>query len=67
MARVWEAVVYNPVVDLDKAGPALLAVVSAVAVYVRLRRWFACCCGRGRADARRRRKQAAVGNKDLDV
>ena len=67
MARVWETVVYNAVVDLDKVEPALLTVGVAVTVYVRLQRWFACCCGRGSADARRRRKQAAAGNKDLDV
>ena len=37
-AKVWEAVVYNPVVDMDVAAPILLGLAAAAVVWVRVRR-----------------------------
>lgn len=44
-ARAWEVVVYNPVVDLDRAGPAFGGVVLAVVLWVRVRGCVAWCLG----------------------
>ena len=38
-SKVWEAAVYNPVLDMDVAGPALAFALVAVAAFVRARRF----------------------------
>ena len=37
-SRVWEAAVYNPVLDMDVAGPILAVALVAFAAFVRVRR-----------------------------
>jgi hypothetical protein len=59
-ARAWEIAVYNPFVDLDRAGPALGGVVLSIVLWIRIRgcvtwclgccpclRCFPCCLGAG--------------------
>ena len=38
-SRVWEAAVYNPVLDMDVAGPIFVVALVAFAAWVRLRRF----------------------------
>jgi hypothetical protein len=38
-SRVWEAAVYNPVLDMDVAGPIFFFALVAVAAWVRVRRF----------------------------
>ena len=80
--KVWEMAVYNPLVDLDRAGPVIGGVVLAIVLWVRVRgcvAWFitccpclkglCCCCTSALAVAPgwRNRKKIAVRDRDLDV
>lgn len=81
-AKVWEAVVYNPVVDMDVAAPILLGLAAAAVVWVRVRRcvsWVHGCCpclvprcchpllGVKNEERRRRGGRKNERGRDLDV
>lgn len=77
-ARAWEVIVYNPFLDLDRAGPVLGGVVLTAALWVRFRGCVAwccpcfkgvcsCCLGAAAGAGWRRRKKTTVPYRDLDV